>query len=36
MPSQVLAPEWLQWQLAEGEPCLPSPLLVLPLSVKLR
>lgn len=24
MPSRVLAPEWLQWQLAEREPCLPS------------
>lgn len=24
MPSRVLAPEWLQWQPAEHEPCLPS------------
>lgn len=36
MLSRVLAPAWLQWQLAEREPCLLSPLPVLLLSVKLK
>lgn len=36
MPSRVLTQEGLHWQLAGGGPYLPSPPLMLQVSVRLR